>query len=167
MDFLTALLGLGSEPKDLKLLQVCVRGVVVFFAALVMVRVAHKRFLARMTAFDTVLGFMLGSSLARAINGSAPFFPTLVVGFVLVFLHRLLSAAAFHSERFGSLIKGHADILVRGGKAEEKKMRTHKISTHDLLEEARLHAQIAELKEIQTATLERNGNISVIPVDDK
>ena len=70
------ILGIGLEPKDLTILQVCLRGVLVFFVAIVMVRMGDKRFLARMTAFDAILGFILASMLARAINGSAPLLPS-------------------------------------------------------------------------------------------
>ncbi len=160
------ILGLNLEPKDLDILQVCLRGIIVFFAALVMVRVAHKRFMSRMTAFDAVLGFILASALARAINGSAPFFPTLVVGFVLVLMHRILSGLSFYSERIGNLVKGHANVLVRDGKPDEKALRAHKISKNDLLEEARMHGELTELEKIQRATLERNGKISIISMED-
>jgi uncharacterized membrane protein YcaP (DUF421 family) len=162
METLREVLGLGMEPKDLGVLQVCVRGVIVFIAALVMVRVAHKRFMSHMTAFDTVLGFVLASALARAINGSAPFLPTLVVGFVLVFLHRLFSGLAYHSEKLGNLLKGHSNVLVQDGRPNEKAMRAHKITKNDLLEAARLRAEVGKVENIQTATLERNGQISVI-----
>jgi hypothetical protein len=42
-----------------------------------MVRVANKRIFSKTTAFDAVLGFIMASMLARAVNGSAAFFPTL------------------------------------------------------------------------------------------
>lgn len=161
-NIITALLGIGSEPKDLTVLQVCLRAIIVFAAALVFVRFAHKRFLAKMTAFDSVLGFILASALARAINGSAPFFPTLVMGFLLVLLHRLLSALSFRSARIGNWVKGHADVLVADGKTRPESLRRHRISEHDILEEARLNGQVAGLEQIQTATLERNGEISII-----
>jgi uncharacterized membrane protein YcaP (DUF421 family) len=159
------LLGLGIEAKDLGVLQVCIRGIIVFLAVLIMVRVGHKRFMSRMTAFDAVLGFILASALARAINGSAPFLPTLVVGFVLVLFHRLLSALAFYSERIGSLIKGHANVIIEGGKPNEKALRAHKISKNDVLEEARMNGGLMEIEKIQRATLERNGKISIISAE--
>ncbi len=46
-------------------------------AALVMIRLGTKRSLAEKTAFDAVLLIVLASILARAVNGSAAFFPTL------------------------------------------------------------------------------------------
>src|SRR3954467_14441564 len=121
------LLGLGVEPSELTALQMSLRGLIVFVAALVIVRVGHKRFMSRMTAFDAVLGLILASTLARAVNGSAAFVPTLVVGFVLVLLHRLISALAFYWKPFAKLVKGNSDILIEDGKANPRRMRAHKV----------------------------------------
>jgi hypothetical protein len=71
---LQTLLGLGVEPKQLTFLQVSVRGVIVFIAALIMVRLSSKRSIAEKTAFDAVLVVIIGSMLARVINGSEAFF---------------------------------------------------------------------------------------------
>src|SRR5947208_13470165 len=111
--FLEALLGLGVETKDLTFMQCSARGVIVFAATLIMVRLSSKRSLAEKTAFDAVLIVIVASVLARAINGSAAFFPTIGVGFVLVLLHRILGTAAYYSHRFGCLIKGKANIIVQ------------------------------------------------------
>ncbi len=163
MNTLDSLLGLGLEPKDLGLGQVCLRGIVVFLVSLVMLRLADKRFMSKMTAFDVVLGFILASALARAINGSAPLFPSLAMGFVLVGLHRVLATLSARSERFGLLIKGRTDVLVENGKLNQAAMRSNKISENDLLEAARLHAEVQTLQDIRSAILERSGEISVIP----
>src|SRR4051794_38118494 len=105
------LLGLNLEPKDLTLLQISLRAVIVFVVSLAMVRLANKRFLARLSAFDAILGFILASVLARAVNGSAAFFPTLGGGFVLVGVHRIMAVLAFRWEWFGALVKGTSDVL--------------------------------------------------------
>src|SRR6476619_5403284 len=107
------LLGIGTEPRELTFLQVSVRGVIVFVATLIMVRLGSKRSLAEKTAFDAVFIVIIGSMLARAINGSQAFFPTLRTGLVLVFLHRLIGVAAFYSHTFGILVKGRPVVLVR------------------------------------------------------
>jgi hypothetical protein len=36
--------------------------------------------MSKATAFDVIAAIMLGSIMSRAINGSAPFLPTLVAG---------------------------------------------------------------------------------------
>ena len=164
-EFFGVLLGLGAETKELTFLQISLRGVIVFAATLVMVRLSSKRSLAEKTAFDAVLIVILASMLARAINGSAPFFPTLGTGFVLVILYRLLGAAAYYSHRFGILIKGKPVLLVQNGRLERKNMRRSYISEHDIEEDMRLNARTDDLSQIKVARVERSGDISFIKTE--
>jgi len=160
--FIGPLIGLGLEPKDLTFVQISLRGVIVFTATLVMVRLGHKRSLSRKTAFDAVLLVILASVLSRAINGSAAFFATLGGGFVLVLLHRLLAFIAYHSHWFGCLIKGEAEVIVENGEMILPIMRRNHISKHDLEEDLRLDAQKEDLSTIRVGRVERSGDISFI-----
>src|SRR5215471_21352541 len=113
------MLGLGQNAASLTFWQITLRGVIVFVVALAIVRCGDRRFLSQKTAFDAVLGFILASMLARAVNGTAAFFPTLGAGFVLVLLHRAFASWARRSHRFGKLIKGQSDVLIRDGRLDE------------------------------------------------
>jgi hypothetical protein len=90
VDLLNSAIGAGVDATKLTTGQVCLRAVIVFCAALAIVRFADKRFFARKTAFDFILGFILASIMARAINGSEQLVPTLAAAFILAALHRLL-----------------------------------------------------------------------------
>src|SRR5436305_9786479 len=125
-------LGLGVQPKDLTFVQISVRGIIVFLATLIMVRLGHKRPLAQKTPFDAILLVILASVLARAINGSAAFFATLGGGLVLVLLHRIFAHLAFYSHKFGKLIKGTPDLIVEDGNLIVSRMRRNHISPHYL-----------------------------------
>jgi uncharacterized membrane protein YcaP (DUF421 family) len=157
-----ALLGLGREAASLTFLQISLRGVVVFVATLVIVRCGDRRFLSQKTAFDAVLGFILASMLARTVNGTAAFFPTLGGGLVLVVLHRVLAYWSRRSHAFGVLIKGRSDVIVREGALDEAAVHRNRLSEHDVLEDFRLNGNVAELREVLLAVLERNGQISVV-----
>jgi uncharacterized membrane protein YcaP (DUF421 family) len=159
------LLGLGIEPKQLTFLQISLRGIIVFVATLVMVRISSKRSLAEKTAFDATLLVIIASVLARAINGSAPFFPTLGSGFVLVLLHRSLALTAYYSHGFGILIKGKPAVLVENGKLQRRNMSLNHISEHDLEEDMRLDAATEDLSKIKVARVERSGDISFIKAE--
>jgi len=100
--------------------------------------------------------------LARAINGSGPFFATLGGGFVLVLLHRLFGLAAYYSHAFGVLVKGQPEVLVFNGRLQPKNMRWNQISEHDLQEDMRLEAKTENLSTIKIARVERSGDISFI-----
>jgi uncharacterized membrane protein YcaP (DUF421 family) len=156
-------LGLNLGPKEVNPWQMCLRALIVFVAALVITRLAHKRFLSKMTAFDAILAFILGSTLSRAINGSAPFFPTLLAGLLLVLLHRACAVLAFHFESFGALIKGKPCALIRDGEMLPESLRAKTITPSDLLEELRLNGSLDKIEKVKEATMERSGQISIIP----
>jgi len=162
MSGVDATLGLGRDATALTFVQISLRGVVVFAATLIIVRCGDRRFLSQKTAFDAVLGFILASMLARAVNGTAAFFPTLGGGFVLVMLHRVLASWARRSHVFGNLIKGHSDILIRDGQLDRELAIRNRLSEHDVLEDLRLHGNVERIADVGLAVLERNGQISVV-----
>ena len=155
-------LGLGQDAVALTFTQISLRGVIVFVAALVIVRLADRRFLSQKTAFDAVLGFILASMLARAVNGTAAFFPTLGGGLVLVLLHRALAYWSRRSHAFGLLIKGRSDVIVRDGKLDEGLANRSRLSEHDLAEDLRLNGNVNDVADVALAVFERNGQISVV-----
>jgi uncharacterized membrane protein YcaP (DUF421 family) len=153
---------LGAEPRDLTFVQVSLRGVVVFLVTLITVQLGHKRSLSRKTPFDAVLLVILASVLLRAINGSAAFFATLGGGVVLVLLHRVFAFLTFYSHRFGILVKGRPEVIVRDGQCDMAMMWRNHVSTHDLDEDMRLSAHTDDLSDIRVARVERSGDISFI-----
>jgi uncharacterized membrane protein YcaP (DUF421 family) len=159
---LGAMLGLGRDAAALTFMQISLRGVIVFASALVIVRCGDRRFLSQKTAFDAVLGFILASMLARAVNGTAAFFPTLGGGFVLVMLHRALAYWSGRSHAVGLLIKGRSDVIVRDGKLDTAIASHNSVSEHDLLEDFRLNGNVTDMRDVALAVLERNGQISVV-----
>jgi uncharacterized membrane protein YcaP (DUF421 family) len=155
-------LGLGFEPKQLTFIQITLRGLIVFVAALIMMRIGDRRALARKTAFDTVLIVLLASMLARAINGSAAFFATIASAFAIVVVHRLMAHVSYYFGGFGNLIKGRDRVLVRSGKYELKAMRVSAISKDDMAEDLRLSAEIEDIAKVEIARLERSGDLSFV-----
>ena len=161
MNTIVELLGIGVEPGRLTSVQVSLRGVLIFFYCIFLVRFADKRFLSRKTAFDAVLGFILASMMARAINGSAPFVPTFVGGFVIVLLHRAMAFLAVRWHAFGVLVKGSSQLVIDDGQPLMETLRKHNFSKADLLEDLRLSG-VASPEAVQSGHIERNGQISVV-----
>jgi uncharacterized membrane protein YcaP (DUF421 family) len=157
------LFGLGRDSADLSAIQMALRTVFVYAFTLAIVRLGSKRFMSKATAFDVIVGIMLGSVMSRAITGSAAFFPTLMVGATLVGMHWLIAALAFRFESFGSLVKGNSILLIEDGKIQRNGMRKAGLSDHDLKQALRMQNNHTDPANIRLAYLERSGNISVIP----
>jgi uncharacterized membrane protein YcaP (DUF421 family) len=159
---LDSVLGLGREATALTFIQISLRGFIVFGMTILMIRCGDRRFLSQKTAFDVVLGFILASMLARAVNGTAAFFPTLGGGFVLVLLHRVLASWSRRSHALGWIIKGRSDVLITDGTLDEDTARRNRLSEHDILEDLRLNGNVAGIGDVSLAVFERNGYISVV-----
>lgn len=159
---LNSALGLDQEPKQLTFVQIALRGVIVFIVALIMVRLGDKRFLSRKTAFDAILGFILASMLARAVNGNSAFWATLGGGFALVGLHRLIAFLSRRWPALGGLVKGSSDLVIRDGKIIQAALNKNDMSRDDLLEDLRLNGQVEQPEAVKAAYVERNGQTSVV-----
>lgn len=160
--FFQSILGLGVEAKSLTFSQISLRGVVIFIAALVMVRFSDRRSLTKRSPFDILLVVILASILARPINGSAAFFPTIGGAFVLVLLHRLLAFSSCRLPALTRVIKGQPWVLVQNGQLKEDVLRRKDISRADVEEDLRLTAETDALSKVKIARLEVNGEISFI-----
>src|SRR5215212_5526249 len=117
------LLGLGIDNKEINVAQMALRAAVVYVVTVLMVRLAKKRFMGRASAFDVILGIMLGSIVSRAVTGNAPFLPALVAAAALLLMHAMFSGIAMGWHGFGGLIKGHPRLLVRDGQIDWAAMR--------------------------------------------
>ena len=105
---LQLVVGLSIDNKEIGVLQMAARAAIVYIVTVLIVRLGKKRFMGQATAFDVILGIMLGSIVSRAITGNAPFLPALAASAVLVGMHWLFSAIAMRWHGFGNAIKGHA-----------------------------------------------------------
>ena len=163
VDQIQVFLGYERDIGDVNAIQMALRTMIIYAVTLVLIRLASKRFLAEATAFDVIVGIMLGSVMSRAINGSAPLFPTLLAGVVFIGLHWSFAALAFHTNWFGSIVKGNPVLLIKDGKIQQQGVQETGLSSHDLEQALRLQAQATDPAKVKLAYLERNGSISVIP----
>ncbi len=156
-------IGLGTEA--LSAWEMSIRALIIYITAIVLVRFGQMRFMGQNTAFDMILGIILGSVLSRAITGNAPLLPTVAAAGALVVFHWLFSVISFHSDFFGKLIKGREKTLVENGEIQWTNMRRSHISRRDLETAIRNTGKIARPEDVAIAHFERSGDISVTPRD--
>jgi len=149
---------LSSAPA---LWQVALRAILVYLIGLGLVRLGKSRLIGRLSPVDVLVGFILGSLLARGITGNASLSATMAACAALVGVHWAFTRLAVHWHAFGNLVKGHAHLLVQDGKVLEAAMRQSHISMNDLLEQLRFSG-VEDLRHVRLAYKERNGEISVI-----
>lgn len=159
---MTLLLEVFGVTRHVEWWQELPRAFVVFMFGLILLRLSGRRAFARWSALDIVISIIMGSSLGRALTGSAPLGGTMLAMVLLVCLHGLLARTAARSERLARLIEGGAVILGHSGTVLAGQLRRHNISGTDFQEALRREG-IGDVAHTRQITLEPSGNITVLP----
>lgn len=164
MDALEDIIGIGKEAMQLDAGEMALRAAIIYIVTLAIVRLGKKRFMGSGTAFDMIVGIMLGSMASRALTGNAPIVPTMTGAAVLVGAHWVFSAIAVRWHGFGVLIKGRPDTIVRDGEVDEAMMRKAHMTDRDLEEDLRDNG-LTDVAKVAEARLERSGRLSVVKAE--
>lgn len=155
---------ISSDNNTITWTIMATRGILIFFFAILLIKVGGKRIFGKQTTIDIIIGITMGAILAKAITGNAQFIPALITCAVMALLHRLLAIISFYSPFAGKLIKGEPNLLIKNGVMRPAEMKRTNISENDLLEA--LHVEgIDDIKKVKLAYLERSGKISVMDFD--
>ena len=155
------LLGVFGVTNHIEWWQEVPRAFVVFVFGLFLLRMSGRRTFARWSALDIIVSIIMGSSLSRALTGSAPLGGTMLAMMLLAFLHWMLARMAARSRRFARLVEGGAAILGQSGAVFADEMVRHNISETDL-EEALRKEGLADAGRARQITLEPSGVITVL-----
>lgn len=158
--YLDSLFGL-SRTGFLSLQHLIMRILVIYIFGIILMRL-QRQFMAINTPFNYILNFTLGSVLASAITGEAPFLPILGMTLFIFTLNYLVALFSYISPRFERLIKGERDLLVKDGQIQWKGMRRNLITKEELMEAIHENFLHRDLAQVSRAYFENNGHISVI-----
>lgn len=143
-------------------LPMTIRAVLVFFVALVLLRIGGIRIFGQKSALDNVIVIMLGAVLARGVVGTSPLFSAFSASAVMVVVNRLLAWACERNKKINRILKGHAVVLFEHGALIAGAMKKVNLSESDLVESLRLELKQESFEGIDKAILETNGRISFI-----
>lgn len=161
MEFIHQLFGIQNQVS---IAQESARAAVIFFYALLMLRLSGRRTFAHWSALDIVVSFVVGSALARAMTASAPFLGTLAAAAVIVALHVLLAHALARFQGLARLVEGDPVILVEDGVVDTDARKAHMVGLNDLQQALREEGLdgLKGLDNLKRVTLEANGKLSVL-----
>lgn len=156
---------IGSEQDYAKLttLQMILRTVIVYGVALALIRIGKRRFLGGYTAFDILMGFVVGSIMSRTITGREDFFSAILVIATLMAIHYVISYITYYSSNASEVLKNSDRQLIKNGELDRHAMQDSKLGDNDLLQAMRQKGSVQKIEEVEAAFLERDGSITVIP----
>lgn len=137
------------------------RGVVVYLALLIALRVFGKREVGQFTLYDLVFILLVANALQPAITGP----DTSVVGGLILIVALVLTN--FAVGRLADVPQLHRffsappAVIVKNGQYLRRTMRREGVLPAEVEMSAREHG-IADIKHVQLAVLEEDGSISIV-----
>ena len=151
-----------GDDNNLTAGQMAARAAVVFFITLALIRVSGRRSFGQRTPFDATTTVLLGAVLSRGVVGASPFGATVAAAAVLVLLHRVFGWLGVRWDGFDVFVNGRERIVVSEGQPNSRALEAALITRRDLDEAIRKKVGRADMATVKTATLERDGEISLL-----
>ena len=159
MNLLIQIFGAG---KELNTLQVCARGIVIFFIALLLIRLSGRRSFGLHTPLDNIISILLGAVLSRAVTGASAFVPVMSVCFLIVLLHRFFTWVLVRNKKIRELCEGKKILLFENGVFIQHNLTNALVSKEDIMQAMRISLLSEDLVKVEKIYMERNGKISIV-----
>ncbi len=147
------------------LLRVVILAVFSYGMLILFLRMAGKRSLSKMNAFDLVITVALGSTLASiTLTKNVALSEGILAFGVLILLQFSVTWLSVRSPRFLRLIKAQPRLLLYQGEYMEYAMKKERITRAEILAVVREQGH-GDIASIQAVVLETDGSMSVITGD--
>ncbi len=146
----------------LPVLEKVLRAVFVYIFLVVGLRLAGKRELAQLNAFDLVVLLTISNTVQNAIIGDDNTVTGGVIGATTLLLVNFVVVKFLYShERLDQLLEGAPDLLVENGQVNPARLK-HEMVTIAEVETAARKQGFASLAEVERAVLEPGGGITFV-----
>ena len=143
--------------------ELIIRSAVVYAALILFLRVTGKRQIGQLAPFDFVLLLVLSNAVQNSMNGGDnSLVGGLISALTLIALNYLVGYATFKSKRVEIIVEGRPLVIVHNGHVLEEVLAGAQLTHHELDAALRQNG-FACVDDVQTAILENNGAITVIP----
>ena len=137
-------------------------GILAYLALIIMLRIAGKRTLTQLNAFDLVITVSIGSVFATILlDKTISIFDGLAAFFVLIALQWVFSKTTTKTSKVSNFIKGEASILFFRGEYFKDVMESERIEKQEIIQAMRMQGK-GRMDEVEAVILESNGQLSVL-----
>lgn len=147
------------------LLEIFVRGTIVYFVLLASLRVLNRRHVGSMSLMDLLVMVLIADAAQNAMAGQ---YNTITEGLVLcgtlIGWNFVLDWLAYTSPLVARLLEPPPLDVVRDGKLLRRNMRTEFLTEDELMSQLRQQG-ITELSVVSRAQIEPDGGVSVVRTD--
>ena len=145
------------------MLVVLIRSIILYIAVLIALRIMGKGEIAEMNAFDLVITLLIAEVAAIPMqDNSIPLIYGIASITGLIFIEILISYISLKSRTISKILSGNPAILISKNNLNYKQLKKERISIEELLEELRTQGYF-NLRDVQYAILETDGDLSIVP----
>ncbi len=142
---------------------VIMRSVILYFVVLIVMRIMGKRQIGQLQPFELVITIIISELAAVPMqNTGIPLLYGIVPILILMTAQIMLSFISLKSVKARAFICGRPSILIEDGKIMEKELSKLYFNINDLLEQLRVKGY-PDIKDVEFAILETEGQLSVVP----
>ncbi len=140
-----------------------IRTVLLYIVLIAVVRLMGKRQIGQMEPSEFVVTMLIANLMAIPMqDGGIPLYSGVVPVLIVLGMELLLSGLSMRSIRVRKWLCGKPVILIENGKILQKNLRRTGVTLDELTSHLR-EKEILDLRSVQYAILETNGNLSVFP----
>ncbi|PWU69547.1 DUF421 domain-containing protein [Gracilibacillus dipsosauri] len=133
------------------------KAILIVLAGTLLLRFAGRKTISQMTLAETIIMISIGTLLIQPVSGKN-IWTTLIVGALLVITLITMEYLQMKSDSIEKLITGKSKILIENGTINEQNLKKLRL-TVDQLEMMLRQSNVANIKDVEFATLEPNGQI--------
>ena len=143
-------------------LKIALSSSAVYLFIIVAIRLFGKKELAQLSIIDLVFILLISNAVQNAMVGSdSSLMGGLVAASTLFIINFLFKFLLYRFPKLGNMVQGTELLLIYKGQMNKTNMVKARISLEELLEAVREHG-VSEIREVDLAVLEIDGNISII-----
>jgi uncharacterized membrane protein YcaP (DUF421 family) len=143
-------------------IKIALSSLAVYLFVIVAIRLFGKKELAQLSVIDLVFILLISNSVQNAMVGpDSSLSGGLVAATTLFTANYLFKYLLYRFPRFSSVVQGTDLMLIYKGQLHVANLAKARINQQELLEAVREHG-VSEIREVDLAVLEVDGNISII-----
>lgn len=148
---------------DNEYIRIIISSGVIYLFVIAAIRLFGKKEISQLSVIDLVFILLISNSVQNAMVGSnSTLAGGLVAAGTLFIMNFIFKQLLYRFPKLANLIQGKKMILIYKGKLNKDNVEAAKLSIDEIMVVLREHG-ISNIRDVHMATLEMDGNISVVP----
>ena len=146
--------------------KIALLGLMGYVALILLLRIAGKRSLSQLNAFDLVVTVSIGSILATImLDQKVSIFDGITALATLLLLQWIFTMTTIKSEKLDDVATADPTLLYYNGSFCKNALNKERIQEEEIIQSVRINGDLS-MEQVKAVVIEPNGEISILPEDE-